>query len=189
MTKFLILHGTGASPENNWFMWLKGKLISKGHKVWLPQLPDSNKPSTTKYNDFILVNKSFEIDTETVLIGHSSGAVEILSLLENLPNQTVLKAAIMVSAFKDDLGWESLEELFLEPFNYDLIKSRCEQFFLIHSDNDPYVPLEHAKFLSKRLGGELIVVPGQGHFNTEQDPEYKQFPELLELIESKILRS
>lgn len=150
MTKFLILHGTGASPEANWFMWLKGKLIRQGHEVWLPQLPDSSKPNTITYNKFIFANKDFPIDSDTILIGHSSGAVEILSLLQHLPMaNTVVKAAVLVSAFKDDLGWDSLRGLFDEPFNFDTIKSHCNKFIFLHSDNDPYVELEHAEYLKK----------------------------------------
>jgi predicted alpha/beta hydrolase family esterase len=184
MTKFLILHGTGASPEANWFMWLKGRLVGEGNEVWLPQLPNSEKPNSKTYNKFLLANKNFVIDSDTILIGHSSGAVEILSLLEHLPKDTVVKAVILVSAFKDDLKWGALVGLFQEPFDFEDIKSHCNRFIFIHSDNDPYVPLEHAKYLSNELNGELNIIESQGHFNTEVSPDYKQFPRLLEIIES-----
>lgn len=184
MTKILILHGTSASPEANWFMWLKGKLIGEGNKVWLPQLPDSDKPNSKTYNRFLLANPNFVIDSDTILIGHSSGAVEVLRLLEQLPKDTVVKAAILVSAFKDDLKWDALVDLFQEPLDFKNIKSHCNKFIFIHSDNDPYVPLEHAKYLSTELKGELNIIEGQGHFNTEASSDYKQFPRLLEIIES-----
>jgi len=187
MTKILILHGTNASPDANWFMWLKGKLIGEGNEVWLPQLPDAEKPNSKTYNAFLLGNKKFEINSETVIIGHSSGAVEILCLLNSLPKETAIKCAILVSAFKDDLGWESLKDMFSEPLDFEYITSRCGQFILIHSDNDPHVPIEHAMYLSDKLNGELIIIEGQGHFNTEQSPDYKRFPELLEIIETRIL--
>lgn len=186
MTKFLILHGTDASPKANWFMWLKGKLIGFGNTVWLPQLPDSDKPNAKTYTNFILNNKEFEIDSNTVLIGHSSGAVEILNLLQQLPAETMVKAAILVSAFKDDLDWDSLTGLFEEPFDFKGIAVHCNRFVFIHSDNDPYVPLEQAEYLSEALGGELMLFDGQGHFNTELSPDYKEFPELMEIIETII---
>lgn len=184
MTKFLILHGTAATPNDNWFMWLKGKLIGEGNDVWLPQLPDAGKPNTKTYNDFIFANKEFTIDSDTILIGHSSGAVEILSLLQHLPGGVTVKAAVLISAFKNDLTWGSLTGLFQEAFDFKLIKSRSNQFVFIHSNNDPYVPLEQAKYLSAELGGKLMLFEGQGHFNTEKSPDYKQFPELLKIIES-----
>lgn len=182
MTKFIILHGTGGSPEANWFMWLKGKLIGKGHAVWLPQLPNSDKPNAKEYNEFILANKDFVIDSDTVLVGHSSGAVEILHLLQNLPAETVIKAAVMVSAFENDLGRDALAGMFEEPLDFDVIKSHCKKFILVHSDNDPYVGVDQAEYLQEQLDGELLLLEGQGHFNIETDPEYKQFPGLFEII-------
>ena len=183
MTKFLILHGTDASPESNWFMWLKGVLIGKGHRVWLPQLPNSDKPNSKTYTEFLMSNDKFVIDEDTVIIGHSSGAVEIFSLLQNLPATTAIKSAILVSAFKNDLGWDSLGDLFQEPLDFEKIKTKSKKFIFIHSDNDPYVPLEQAEHLQEQLEGELIVLEGQGHFSFETGPEYSQFPELLDIIE------
>lgn len=182
MKHALILHGTGASPEHNWFSWLGRQLEHDGYKVWLPQLPDCDAPDTTKYNKFLLWDPNFVFDDETIVIGHSSGAVEILSLLQHLPEYANIKAAFLVSAFKDNLGWDSLKGLFIEPFDFENIRSKAERFIFIHSDNDPYVPLEQAEYIAERLNGKLLLLPGQGHFNTEQSERYKEFPELLEII-------
>lgn len=182
MSQFLILHGADSSPDSNWFMWLKGILIGQGHKVWLPQLPNSDTPSASTYNKLLLGNAEFLYNDDTVLVGHSSGAVEILQLLQNLPEGAEVKAAILVSAFKDDLGWDNLKELFVEPLNFEAIQAHCKMFIFIHSDDDPYCPIDHAEYLALKTGGELIVFEGQGHFNTESSPRYKQFPELLDFI-------
>lgn len=182
MTKFLILHGTDATPNSNWFMWLKGVLIGKGHEVWLPQLPDSDKPTVDTYNKFLLANKKFTFDKDTVIIGHSSGAVEALSLLQRLPKGATIKAAILVAAFKDNLTWTSLDGLFTEPFDFEKINKNCPNFTFVYSDNDTYVPVDHAGYLARETDGKLIKFEGQGHFNTEQGPEYKKFPQLLDII-------
>lgn len=184
MTRFLILHGTDGSPQSNWFMWLKGVLIGKGYNVWLPQLPHSDNPNIKTYNAFLLSNTDFVFDKDTIIIGHSSGAVEILSLLQHLPSESVIKAAILVSAFKDNLGWDSLRGLFVEPFDFDVIKKHCLEFTFIHSDNDPYCPVEHAKYLTEETSGKLIILEGQGHFNTELGSQYKQFPGILDILET-----
>ncbi len=185
MTKFLILHGTGGSPASNWFMWLKGILIGQGHSVWLPQLPGADKPDSKRYTEFLLSNKDFVFDKDTVIIGHSSGAVAALHLLQNLPEGTTIKAAFLVSAFKNNLNWPSLDDLFTEPLDFDGIKQHCENITFIHSIDDPYCPLEHAEYLAEQSDGDLLVFEGQGHFNTETDPRYKHFPELLEIIDSR----
>lgn len=184
MKHALILHGTDASPEHNWFSWLKERLEQVGYKVWLPQLPDSDKPNAKTYNQFLLSNPNFEFNDETIVVGHSSGAVEILHLLQSLPADKKIKAAFLVSAFKDDLGWDALTGLFDELFDFAKIKTKSDKLVFIHSDNDPYVPIGHAEYLAKQVGGELIIKSGQGHFNTESSEEYKKFSELLELIKN-----
>lgn len=186
MAKFLILHGTGATPESNWFMWLKGILIGQGHAVWLPQLPGADKPDAETYTKFLLSNNDFTYDDQTIIIGHSSGSVEALYLLQHLPKTTAIKAAILVSAFRDDLNWDSLKGLFKEPYNFDTIKEHCQRFVFVHSDDDPYVPIEQAEFLAIETGGELLTFEGQGHFNTELSPDYKQFSKLLDIIKDII---
>lgn len=186
MTKFLILHGTNGSPASNWFMWLKGILIGRGYRVWLPQLPSADKPNTATYNKFLLSNKDFIIDEDTVIIGHSSGAVEILSLLQHLPKDTVIKAAILVAAFNNDLGVDILAGMFTEPFDFEIIKTHCSNFTFIHSDDDPYCPIDQAEYLALQTGGNLLQFEGQGHFNVELGPQYKQFPELIDIIDTVI---
>ncbi|NCU30055.1 hypothetical protein EOM60_05665 [Candidatus Saccharibacteria bacterium] len=182
MKQALILHGTDATPQSNWFTWLKDELEEEGYKVWLPQLPNSTAPNARIYTSFLLANSDFVFDDETIIVGHSSGAVEALHLLENLPENAKVKAAFLVSAFKDDLGWDALGGLFDEPFDFASIKTKADKFTFLHSDNDPYCPIEHAQYLSEQVGSELIIKSGQGHFNTELGEQYKVFPELLEII-------
>ena len=57
-----------------------------------------------------------------------------------------------------------------------------KQITFIHADNDPYIPLEQAEFLVQKVDGELIILEGQGHFNTGSDPKFTKFPYLLDVI-------
>jgi len=183
MKKALILHGTDGSSLENWFPWLKQQLENKGYEVWCPNLPGADRPSIEKYNKFILKSLPFEIDKETILIGHSSGAVAILGLLDSMPEDTFVQACYLVGSFKDDLGWNILKDLFVRPFNFSGIKLKSRLWYFIHSDNDPYCPLEHAQYLHSQLGGDLIVLPGQKHFSIETAGEdYRKFPYLYHLI-------
>jgi uncharacterized protein len=181
MKNAIILHGTANTPEGNWFRWLEKELKTRGYDVWLPLLPDAELPNAGKYNE-LLLNHGFNFNEETILIGHSSGAVSILNLLQELPKKVKIKASFLVGAFKGRLGVTARDELFPKPFDLKKIKSRCGKFIFIQSDNDPYCPLEDAKFLSEKLEGELIIKSGQGHFNLEAGPQYTEFPLLLELI-------
>lgn len=183
MKNALILHGTGGNSKENWFGWLKKQLEDDGWQVWVPDLPQADKPNIERYNQYLLTNTKLQLNKDSIIIGHSSGAVAILGLLEALPDNIAIDTCYLVGAFKDDLNWEALEELFLKPFNFEKIKTKAKRFVFIHSDNDPYCPLEHAKYLSAKLGGELIIVPGQKHFSVGTMGEaYTKFPLLLEKI-------
>ena len=183
MKNALILHGTDATANHHWFPWLKKELESDGWNVWVPDLPQANKPNIQRYNTYLRSQKEFKnINNETVMIGHSAGAVAVLGLVQELPDDIVIQQVILVSALKDDLGWESLNELFEKPFDFEKIKKHVKQITLIHADNDPYIPLDQPEYLADQLGGELIIIEGQGHFNIESNPNFTTFPYLMELL-------
>jgi len=182
MRNALILHGTSATPQNNWFPWLKKELESRDFKVWVPSLPQTNKPNIKRYNRFLL-KSNWQFNKDSVLIGHSSGAVAILGLLQGLPKDIKVDTCILVGTLNDDLDWDALNELFIKPFDWKKIKSKARKFIFIHSDDDPYCPLEHAQFQAKKLGGKLIVLKGQKHFSIDPGGlKHKKFPFLLKLL-------
>ncbi len=182
MKNILILHGTENDSRGNWFPWLKDKLEKGGWRVWVPDLPDADRPNVKKYNEYIFCNKNWKFGEKSVLIGHSSGAVAILGLLQEMPDKVRVDTCILVGAFKNSLNWSALDGLFEKPFDFERIKSKAKKFIFVHSDNDPHCPLEHAKYLSRKVSGELIVKKGQGHFNLESNPRYKRFPLVLEMV-------
>ena len=184
--KAIIFHGTEGSPEGNWFRWLERELTRNGIEVWLPKLPNADHPSLKEWTDFVFKNCPFDIDEKTILIGHSSGGILVLTVLQRLTKK--VKAAFCVSAFRDNdfLKWTANSRLFDESFDFAKIKNHTNSLTFIQSDNDPYVPVEHAKYLAANTGGKLIIIPKQGHFNLENSPKYKKFPQLLKMIEEKV---
>lgn len=177
----LILHGTLGSPEGNWFQWLKSELEQSGMKAWLPQLPHTEQPSLREWADFIHAGCPFAINEETLIVGHSSGA--ILALILAQENHVPVGSIIAVSVFHDNsLGWEPNSKLFDVAFNWQAIRNNANSLQFIHSDNDPYVPLEQAQYVANHCHAKLKLIPRQGHFNLEQSEEYRSFPKLLEVI-------
>ena len=186
MKNALILHGTDADHTANWFPWLDEELTGLGYKVWTPDLPKADKPSIERYNNFIL-GSDWQFNEQSILIGHSSGAVEILGLLNDprLPNNLKLKACFLVGAFKGSLGWDSLTGM-VADFNYNLIKSRSKELVFIHSNNDPHCPIEDARDLCKQLEGKFIELKDMGHFSGSTTPKLTEFPQLLEIIKEEV---
>ena len=130
----IILHGTLGSPDENWFLWLKENLQKQNIDVWLPQLPNPEKPDPKNVVPYILENCPFRISPETIIVGHSSGAVQLLHLLPKIEPSIAL--AILVGSFKDNdfLKWEPNNNLFVWPFDFEKCKKNCNKFIYIHSN-------------------------------------------------------
>lgn len=182
MKNVVVLHGTSANSKENWFPWLKNELETRGYKVWVPDLPKADKPNIKRYNEFIFKHKEWNPNAETILIGHSSGAVAVMGLLQQLPDDVVIDKAILVAPFTNDLGWDSLKDLFKPALDFEKIKHKAKKFVILHSSNDPYIPRVQADEISKKLNVPLTVEENQGHFAISSDPKYKEFPLLLKLI-------
>lgn len=71
-----------------------------------------------------------------------------------------------------------------KSFDWQKIKQNCPKFYVFHSDNDPYVPLEKAEELAKNLGVDVILVKNAGHFNEKAG--YIKFELLLEKIKNEL---
>lgn len=178
MKKVAIFHGTSSNPHGNWFDWLKDLLEKNEYSnVWVPQLPGADKPDMNRYKDFIF-GSDFKIDENTTLIGHSSGAVTVLSVLEALPKGKKIDTAIMVGVYRPDIMHYSSEE----AIDVEKIKGKAKRMVFLHSDDDPYCPLEHAKYYANTLGAELVVMHGEDHFTLKLNPKHTKLPRLAEIL-------
>jgi len=186
MKTAILLHGTMADSNSNWLQWLKSELESRGFQVWVPDLPNAAYPSLIEWTDYILDNCPFDIDSNTTLIGHSSGAVAVLILSQDFAHK--IHQIISVGVYKDleylheVAKFHANDRFFDIPFNFEKIKQNCDNIVFIHSDDDPYCPLTHAEYLADKTGGKLVVMPGQGHFNLNKSEKYNEFPALLERL-------
>ncbi len=94
----------------------------------------------------------------TVLIGHSSGAVAGLRLLESHP----LKGLVLVSACHTDLGMESeaISGYYPRPdgsnqWKWDEIPKNVQWIVQFHSEDDPFIPIEEARFVKDKIKAEV----------------------------------
>lgn len=188
MKNALILHGAANNSSGNWFPWLKEELEKKGYTVWVPDLPNSDRPKVTTWLRHVFSNQEWKFTDESVLVGHSAGATFILRLLEQLPQGVKIHKAVLVSG-PVELGtkkeyFQYKEDLVKVPFNWNKIKNSCERFYFVHSDNDQYqCGIDQGKILHRHLGGEIVLKPGEKHFNLESGSQYKKFPLIVKLVE------
>ncbi len=185
ISTIFIIHGTMGNPNGNWFPWLKKELQKFECKVFVPEFPT---PKNQNLSSWMEVFKKYEeeINEETIFVGHSLGASFILSVLEK--TNKPIKTAFLVAGFIDLLNKKEFDELnqtFTDKkFDWKKIKENCKKFYVINSDNDPYVPLNKGKELAKNLGAELIVIKNAGHINKEAG--YDKFGFLFDRIEEEI---
>lgn len=176
MKKFYIFHGTGGSSAGNWFPWLKEELEHCGCEVLAPDFPNSENPNLTNWLN--LVN-SLEFDQDCCLIGHSLGATLILRFLEKFPGK--VDQVYLVGGAMGHLGWPNLVNsgFFEADFPWHVIKNKANKFFVLTSDDDPFLNINHGEKISRGLGVQNLIFPKTNHFMI------KEFPELLELIKKE----
>lgn len=175
MNKAIILHGTGCSSELYWYPFIKRNLEEREYDVWVPNLPNSDKANLSEWLPFVLENGN--IDENTIIIGHSSGATLILSILEKI--NCKIKQAILVAGFLD------IDSNILQAsYDWNKIKNNVEDIIFINSDNDPWgCDDSQGRKMFNKLGGTLIVRHGEGHMGSSSfNQPYKEFPFLLKLI-------
>ena len=168
MVRAVIVPGNGCDSvrDANWYAWLESRLGEAKifDEVSMADMPDPHRARRAIWLPFIL--STLKADSKTVVIGHSSGAVAALRLLE----EHKLHGALLVSACHTDLGEESEAQAGYYPpsggpWQWEQIKVNSGgNIIMLHSDNDPFIPLAEPQHVSEQLGCELRVQPGRSHF-------------------------
>jgi len=184
MVNAFIIHGAYGSPTENWFSWLKEKLEKENVPVSVPKFPT---PINQTLDRWMEVFNKYEplINSDSIVIGHSLGVAFLLNVLEKYQ----IKSAFFVAGVGgkvDNEFWEDMKSFADKSFDWAKIRSNCEHFYIYHSDNDPYIPLSHAKILAKNLNSKLKIIPDSGHFN--ESSGYKKFEILLRDIKKTIAK-
>lgn len=180
MKNAVIFHGTSCTSEMFWYPYVKQGLEKKGYEVWVPSLPQANKPDLNIWLPYALENGKYAQDT--VIIGHSAGTALSLALLESI--QSAVKQVILVAGFCSDITGSD-GKILKEAYDWEKIRTRSKDFIFINSDDDPWkINDKSGRELFGHLGGTQITLHGQGHMgsNTFNQP-YKEFPLLVKLIE------
>jgi predicted alpha/beta hydrolase family esterase len=177
MKKVFIIHGLGAGPNSSWFPWLMMEL--KKHDIYACALamPNPETPTCTEWTNEIYRHVTTNKDDDSYLVGHSLGVAAILNFLQS--DQLTIAGAVLVSGRYEGATKESVMS-FYKPLDYDLIKSYARKFFVIHGDNDEWVPVENAQKLSEKLGCKMQIIKNGGHLVGSQG--YRTLPECLEAL-------
>lgn len=168
----VLIHCWSGYPEYVWYPDAKRRLEALGFSVTVPAMPEADTPKLSLWLPK-LKEAVGTPDENIYLIGHSIGCATIMRYLESLPQDTRIGGAVLVAGFTDDLGYQELKNFFETPLDFPKIRSGARRFVLIHSDDDPYVPVRYGDILKRELGGELIVKHNAGHFSTSSEEGWK----------------
>lgn len=142
-------------------------------------MPDTDNPKMSAWVGH-LTKTVGNPDGDCYLVGHSLGCIAILRYLETLKKREKVGGSVLVAGFSDGLGIEQIENFFEKPFDWDKIRSHCENFVAIHSDNDPYVSLEYGDIFKNKINAELIIRHDMKHFSG--DDGVTELPIVLESL-------
>lgn len=175
----IIVHGAYGHPEENWFDWLRQALAVMNIDCCVPTLPTPEQQNLENWLAVFQQSCGHEIHSNTIIVGHSLGAVFVLRWLEQYAYK--VRATILVGAFIGEVGIKQFDEInksfFLMPFQWKKIKARAEIFVSYGGDNDTYIPLSQFHFIADQLAAKKIVIFHGGHLNAAAG--YTTFPELL----------
>lgn len=201
--KFVLIHGSFSSPDENWFPQLKEKLESLGQEVIAPQFPVEVWDDVTKQGPRLPVKKqsleswlkvfepfaiSFKKREKICFVGHSLGCVFILHVVTKF--NLKLDSAIFVAPFMDKLGekyWQFDHvngSFYQTSWDFEKLKKLIPTSYVLHSDNDPYVDRNHSIIFSKGLDSSVIFVKRAGHMNSEVN--LNEFPLVFELCNTRL---
>jgi len=170
----------GGTPQDNWFPSIGNELEKLGVEIITREFPD-NILAREKYWVPFLLNE-LKVDENTILIGHSSGAIAAMRVAE----QTKIYGSVLVGAYHSDLGIEAEKQAgyFDRPWNFQAIAANQKWVMIFASVDDPWIPIEEARYLKDQLVAEYHEFTNQGHFGG--DYFKTEFPELAHALRTRL---
>ena len=165
--RFIIAPGNGGCGRNtagtNWYGWLAEELRKRGHDCVACNFPDPDVCHQTVWIPFVV--DELKADGQTVVVGHSTGALLAMRLLETHK----VFGAILVSAAHTDLGdaGERASGYFDTPWDWESMKPNATFIHQFHSTDDHLIPVREARFVAEKLAGENHTyeeLEGHSHF-------------------------
>lgn len=178
--KVIFIHGNGGgTAKDNWFPYVKRELEKLGIKVIDEDFPD---PVLARAKYWLPFLKKLGADEDTILIGHSSGAIAAMRFAES----NKILGSVLVGGYYTDLGDENEKQsgYFDKKWNWEKIKKNQKWIIQFNSKDDPWIPIEEARYIHQKLNTEYYEFEHEGHFGG--DKYYPEFPKLVEVVKSKL---
>src|SRR5689334_4808471 len=140
--KAILIHGNGGcTAADIWLPWLERELHGIGVDVINQTFPDNVKARASVWLPHL---ELLDADEDTILVGHSSGAVAAMRYAETHR----LLGSILVSVCHTDLGdaGEAASGYYRAPWPWQAIRENQRWIGVFHSTDDPHIPPAEARF-------------------------------------------
>ena len=155
-----------------WYGWLYEELNKESDITCiLKNMPDPVYARESIWLPYM--EKELHCDLDTVIVGHSSGAVAAMRYAETRK----VHRMVLVSAYTSHLDDPTEKEsgYFNRPWRWEQIKSNVGGTIIqFGSKDDPFLPWSEQTKVAKGLDSELHEYSDRGHFMDSVFPELKE---------------
>lgn len=167
------------TTRENEYLWKK---LAKKIKIIKPYMPCKDN---AKYHEWKIHFEKYlpYINEQTILIWKSLGGIFLAKYLsENQLSHKILSVYLVCPPYNNKLNNEDLVGWFKLPADLSMLQWSCKNLYLLFSQDDPIVPINHSEKYRKKLNNAKILIYNNknGHFKIEK------FPEIIKLINKDI---
>ena len=173
----ILIHGNGGSTAADiWLPWVERSLAALGIGVTNVTFPDNVKARAQYWLPFIA---ELGADEQTILIGHSSGAVAAMRYAETHR----LLGSVLVGVCHTDLGdaFEAASGYYREPWQWQKIRDHQQWIAIYSSSDDPHIPIAEPRFVAAQLRCSYFEFTDRGHF-----VDARELPEVVQFVKRKL---
>lgn len=175
--KAILIHGNGGSTAGDiWLPFVERGLTALGLVVVNRTFPDNVKARAQSWLPFL---EELGAGEDTILIGHSSGAVAAMRYAETHR----LLGSILIGVCHTDLGdpGEAASGYYRAPWQWQKIRANQQWIAIYQSTDDPHIPVAEARFVAAQLKCSYFEFTDRGHF-----VDSREFPEVVEFVRRRL---
>ena len=171
-----VMQGNGGlTTEDLWYQEVMREIEQLGIDVIAEPMPPYVVDCMTDCMHYM--KDVMKIGKDTIVVGHSSSAEAAMRFAES----NLIYGSVLIAACYTDLGIRSEKQsgYYGAPWGWEAIKANQNWIVQFAAPNDPFIPIEEARYIRDQLNTEYYEKP-RGHY------QEIIFPEIAEVIKAKL---